>query len=395
MTARAAQAVNLPDRAYFDFNDAVDVAVAVHYDKDELRGRLLDRLESVLTSLLQQGKYHARTFLVGNLQGDPGDTLVVELDGDKRGLWIDFATGESGDILALWAAVRGFMLPRDFCHLLDDVAGWLAVPRSNLPPIQAAASRSAPAYDDLGPATAKWNYQDTNGKLLAVVSRYDPPQGKQYRPWDVQARAMQIPQIRPLYNLPTISQSDVVVLVEGEKCADALSQLGIVATTAMGGAGAAIDKTDWSVLTGKTVVVWPDHDDAGSKYADAVIVKLQSMGAQVRRVAIPQDKPKKWDAADAVAEGCDVHSLLASSKNLKPVAISRFEVTQWRAVDRFVGEPKPRRWLVEGIFPLAQAALVAAGGGVGKSFLLLSLARDVAAFDGTSYNAPMLFWSDS
>ena len=44
MTALAAQAVNLPDRSYFDFNDAVNVVAAVHYDKDELRGRLLDRL---------------------------------------------------------------------------------------------------------------------------------------------------------------------------------------------------------------------------------------------------------------------------------------------------------------------------------------------------------------
>ena len=43
------------------------------------------------------------------------------------------------------------------------------------------------------------------------------------------------------------------------------------------------------------------------------------------------------------------------------------------------------------MFPLAQAALVAAGGGVGKSFLLLALAREVAAFDGVWANAPTLF----
>jgi RecA-family ATPase len=43
------------------------------------------------------------------------------------------------------------------------------------------------------------------------------------------------------------------------------------------------------------------------------------------------------------------------------------------------------------VFPLAQAALVAAGGGVGKSFLLLALARQVAAFDGVWANAPILF----
>ena len=38
------------------------------------------------------------------------------------------------------------------------------------------------------------------------------------------------------------------------------------------------------------------------------------------------------------------------------------------ALDRFTGQPQARRWLVEGVFPQAQAALVAAAGGVGKSF---------------------------
>ena len=112
---------------------------------------------------------------------------------------------------------------------------------------------------------------------------------------------MRMPEPRPLYNLPAISAVDAVVLVEGEKCADALMRVGIVATTAMGGAATAIDKTDWSPLTGKTIAVWPDHDAAGAKYADAVITKLRSIGAQVRRVTVPMDKPKKWDAADADA----------------------------------------------------------------------------------------------
>lgn len=45
------------------------------------------------------------------------------------------------------------------------------------------------------------------------------------------------------------------------------------------------------------------------------------------------------------------------------------------------------------MFPQAQAALVAAAGGVGKSFLLLALAREVAAFDGTKDKAQIVFGS--
>ncbi len=225
---------------------------------------------------------------------------------------------------------------------------------------------------------------------LACVYRYDTPTGKQYRPWDARARAMRMPEPRPLYNLPAITASDAVVLVEGEKCADALMQVGIVATTAMGGAATAIDKTDWTPLVGKTVAVWPDHDDAGARYTDAVIPKLIHIGAKVRRVSVPQDKPTKWDAADAVTEGFDVEGLLRSAR---PVAgaVQPMDIIRWRAADRFIGEPQARRWLVDGVFPQAQAALIAAAGGVGKSFLLLALAREVAAFDGIWANAPTLF----
>jgi len=94
------------------------------------------------------------------------------------------------------------------------------------------------------------------------------------------------------------------------------------------------------------------------------------IGARVRRVTVPQDRPRKWDAADAVQS---------------------LDITRWRAADRFIGEPQVRRWLVDGVFPQAQAALIAAAGGVGKSFLLLALAREVAAFDGIWANAPTLF----
>src|SRR5690606_41114513 len=153
------------------------------------------------------------------------------------------------------------------------------------------------------------------------------------------------------YHLPAVAKADTVVLVEGEKCADALMQLGIVATTAMGGAATALAKTDWSPLAGKTVIVWPDNDDAGARYANAVIPTLLGIGARVRRISIPENKPQKWDAADAVAEGVDVQSLLA---NAMPVTNDQprqpFEITQWRARERFTGEPQPRYWLIEGVF---------------------------------------------
>ena len=371
------------------------------HNKDELRTRLLNQVESALYYLFPNGKRRGARFVVGNVQGDAGESLVIEIEGAKRGVWFDFATGESGDVLALWAAVRGFTLPGQFGELLDDLAGWLLVPRANAVAVEFKPS-GAPVQDALGAVTGKWEYRSADGDLLAYVYRYDTRQGKQYRPWDVKAHAMRMPAIRPLYNLPEMASAEVVVLVEGEKCAQALIEVGVVATTAMGGASAGIDKTDWLPLSGKTVVIWPDHDAVGAKYAHAVTRRLCSMGVTVRAVRIPKDKPPKWDAADAVDEGFDIDSLLRAAtapqndggEIATPAeAPKRFDISQWHAVERFVGKPKARRWLVAGVFPMAQAALVAAGGGVGKSFLLLSLAREVAVPDGTFINAPVLFGS--
>ena len=162
MKTTAIDAVIVPPHPFFDFNDAPD-RIERRHDKDELRNRLLDQLEAVLMYLFPRGKRQGTRFVVGNVQGDAGDSLVIELEGPKRGVWIDFATGESGDVLALWAAVRGFAVPRDFGELLDDVGDWLVVMTSFIP----APAKSSAAHDTLGPHTAKWDYHSTDGKLLA------------------------------------------------------------------------------------------------------------------------------------------------------------------------------------------------------------------------------------
>ena len=387
MTAATNESLPNGTHSFFDFNDAVDCHPPA-YGRDEIRAHLLERLDAVLAYLFPNGKRRGSQFFVGNLQGEPGESLVIELEGPKRGLWLDFATGECGDVFDLWASVRDFDAKRDFARLLDDVGQWLAVAR---PAPVASIKKSGVVYDELGASSAKWDYLDAAGQLLACVYRYDTPDGKQYRPWDARAQAMRMPDPRPLYNLPAVMASETVVLVEGEKCADALMQLGVVATTAMGGAATAIEKTNWSPLAGKAVTIWPDNDEAGAKYASAVAPTLRKICAQVRQIAIPSDAPKKWDAADAVAEGFDVKGLLGNAVGTSGEKPKHFDLSEWHAVDRFVGEPRERQWLVKGVFPMAQAALVAAGGGVGKSFLLLSLARHVAAFDGSWIDTPMLF----
>jgi putative DNA primase/helicase len=301
-----------------DFNDSVPQAEAVAAERREaVRAALLARLEGLLSVLFPAGRTRRGKFLIGDVLGSPGDSLEVVLAGDKAGLWTDRATGEGGDVFDLLAAHHGLDAERDFARVLDlaeDLVGRVsAAPASR----RRRTNRQTP-LDELGPATAKWDYLDAQGRLIAVVYRYDPPgRKKEFRPWDARRRKMAPPEPRPLYNQPGMTRAAQVVLVEGEKCAQALIDAGIVATTAMHGANAPVDKTDWSPLQDKAVLIWPDRDKPGWEYAMAAAQAALAAGAASCDVLLPpEDRPEGWDAADAVAEGFDVGAFIAAGPRM-------------------------------------------------------------------------------
>ena len=293
-----------------DFNDAdKPVPRDLDAEREAIRAELLARLESLLTTLFPAGKKRGGKFFIGDVLGSPGDSLEVVLDGDKAGLWTDRATGDGGDIFALLAAHFGINAHTDFPRVLDAATELLG--RAPAAPVR--KGKSVPPVDDLGPATAKWDYLDASGKLIAVVYRYDPPgRKKEFRPWDARRRKMAPPDPRPLYNQPGMSSAAQVVLVEGEKCAQALIGAGIVATTAMHGANAPVEKTDWSPLAAKAVLIWPDRDKPGWEYATQAAQAILAAGAKSCHVLYPPEEAAEgWDAADAVAEGFDLAAFLA------------------------------------------------------------------------------------
>jgi len=302
-----------------DFNDTpTPIPRNLDAEREAIRAELLARLESVLATLFPAGKKRGGKFLVGDVLGSPGDSLEIVLDGDKAGLWTDRATGGGGDIFALIAAHLGLDAHADFPRVLD--AATELVGRAPATSRSAARkSKSVPPVDDLGPATAKWDYLDASGKLIAVVYRYDPPgRKKEFRPWDARRRKMAPPDPRPLYNQPGVTGAAQVVLVEGEKCAQALIDTGIVTTTAMHGANAPVEKTDWLPLAGKAVLIWPDRDKPGWEYATQAAQAILSAGAKTCHVLYPPEEAADgWDAADAVAEGFDVASFLAHGPRLQ------------------------------------------------------------------------------
>lgn len=361
-----------------DFNDAADqIAPGAKLDSGEIRQRLLSRLPSYLEWLLPNGKIRGHRFFVGDVTGSAGDSLVVELDGDRAGMWYDFATGEGGDVFGLWAAVHGLNSQRDFGEILRGAAKWLG-----LEPEAAKPKPRRREDDRLGAPTDRWDYRDADGQLIACVYRYDLPDGeKEFRPWDVVARKTRMPEPRPLYNLPGIKDATEVVLVEGEKCADALISQGIPATTAMGGASAPVDKTDWTPLTGKHVLIWPDNDEPGRKYARTAIAVLQTAIAVTTAILLPpEDKSKGWDAADAVAEGIDVAEFIRTAEKVtetthEPDLIPAFSYGHYLDDD----SPTPPDLIAPRV--LTPGGMLVFGGApkVGKSDFLLSMLAHMAA----------------
>ncbi|WP_264686602.1 AAA family ATPase [Wolbachia endosymbiont (group B) of Rhopobota naevana] len=329
-------------------------------EKEQLKTQLLSNIRSCLSYLLPRGTFRGDKFYVGNLQGNKGQSMIVELTGNKAGLWHDFSTEEGGDIFDLWAAVTG---KNQFTDTIEDIAKWIGYSEKN---------------NTLGQPTASWNYYDESDQVIATVYRYNTDSRKRYLPFDVKRSSFTPPQIRPLYNIPGIMKSDKVILVEGEKCADALIEQGMTATTAMLGANAPIEKTDWSPLKGKHVIIWPDNDESGKQYAEKVVKKLTFLGVlSLTLLEIPENKPKGWDAADSVQTNIDISEFIENNSR-KVIVKQLLNIQEW-SVERFIGPVPEQKFLVEGLFPLGVTSILAAMGDTGKGMLLLDLALKVAS----------------
>jgi twinkle protein len=71
---------------------------------------LAQRAEAVAKYLLPNGKKSGQEYCVGDIHGDEGKSLKICLTGDKAGVFSDFASGEAGDLLTLWALKRNMTI---------------------------------------------------------------------------------------------------------------------------------------------------------------------------------------------------------------------------------------------------------------------------------------------
>ncbi len=145
--------------------------------------------------------------------------------------------------------------------------------------------------DGLGRILATYDYRNAAGELLFQVVRFEGKEFRQRRPdgnggwlWKLGRTP------RVLYRLPELMAAprDVRVwVVEGEKDADRLASVGLLATTNPGGAGKWSKLADDSALHGRLVVIIPDKDAAGRAHATDVAMRLQNRAAEIRIVELP------------------------------------------------------------------------------------------------------------
>jgi hypothetical protein len=282
-----------------------------------------------------------------------------------------------------------------------------------------------------------YDYIDESGELLFQKLRYIDADGKKtfrQRKPDGQGGWVyalgDTPKI--LYNLPAVKQGVAggypIWVVEGEKDADTLIEIGIIATTMPGGAGKWLD-IHTEALAGAEVEIIADNDEPGIAHAKLVLSELTKAGC----VANIWVAPKGKDVTEYLAMGGSLDDFLAlemdkptPSPAVEPVAVPptsdafsqartkleallvRTDLTPQQVLvkaqdiallasrdkpvdfgrlvdwDSFINESTDDSydWVIEDILERGERVIVVAAEGVGKTML----ARQVAILSGCGIN---------
>jgi 5S rRNA maturation endonuclease (ribonuclease M5) len=177
---------------------------------------------------------------------------------------------------------------------------------------------------------AVYPYVDESGKLLFEVVRFDPKDFVQRRPdgnggWVWNLNGVR----RVLYRLPdvlkAVQSGRIIFIVEGEKDADALGGLGLVATTNPHGAGKWREEYS-QALKGAHVAIIPDRDDAGRRHAESVARSLWGKAKTIKVVELSGDGVKDvsdWLRAGGTKE--ELLKLVAQAPEWKPAPAVSYE----------------------------------------------------------------------
>lgn len=213
-----------------------------------------------------------------------------------------------------------------------------------------------------------WVYTDRAGADVMRVVRFDlPDESKQFRPVHRAGDGWKIgdpPGKLPLYRLADLPSAGPVYVCEGEKATDAACAINLAAVTSAHGSSSA-GKTDWTPLAGRDVIILPDADEPGEKYARDVTAILAGLipPAKVKIVRLP-DLPDGGDIVEYIAASGTREKIeqLAGDMEAGPTAgpvLTCLADVQAREI----------AWLWPGRVPMGRITLLVGRPGEGKSFL--------------------------
>jgi putative DNA primase/helicase len=318
----------------------------------------LSSLESLLYEWFPNGHREGHEFKIGSLSGEPGRSLSINT---RTGVWKDFSSDAGGsDPISLLAAIRSCSMKEAAAEIGErfrtgiESQGVTAAPKPAAPaewtPTVAPEGTRLPErihHHRFGTPSGVWEYRDAAGCLFGAVCRFDLPDSvKQVVPltWArhtdgrEQWRWLSFARPRPLYGLDLLAANPDagVLIVEGEKAADAARAISPGVVLTWPGGSKAVKYADWSPLAGRKVVIWPDRDAPGVEAARAISKALAGIAAKVRIITPPAGPDDGWDLADAVAEGWDRARLIEAMKPQAAPVIEeeppQDEVEPWQPV---------------------------------------------------------------
>jgi putative DNA primase/helicase len=258
--------------------------------------QLNGRIEEVAKRLLGEPNRDLSTR--SQLRFGRNGSVAVELDGTKRGQWYDHENKLGGDALDLVSRCTG-------------LSGRAAAERAATEFGIAAEQPSRPKHQRI---VATYDYRDETGALLFQVVRYAPKTFRQRRPDGSGGWSWRVKGVRQVpYRLPELAERDApVFVVEGEKDADRLASLGLVATCNAGGANKWPDALN-RFFEGRTVYILPDNDAAGRSHAEKVAAALYGIADAIHIVDLV-DLPPSGDVSDWLDTGGDGERLIELCK---------------------------------------------------------------------------------
>jgi predicted P-loop ATPase len=282
-------------------------------DFQSLGRTLLSNCVSYLNEWFPEGKLEGREYVCGNLSGAPGKSLKINID---TGMWADFASGEKGgDLISLYAAKYGISQGDAFKKLGN---GDLPVTAnggngSSKKPITKLDLTIPPANESptISGAQAIYQYKGSEGETLFYIARYQEDDNKKrLTPYSWSKEKGWVnkswPAPRPLYGLDRLAANPDkrVLIVEGEKCVDALLTLNqsIYEPISWPNGTNSYNRADWSPIHGRHVLIWPDADPPGIKAAHEIAKLLSPHCPEIKILQVPDNKNGK-DVADAIAAG--------------------------------------------------------------------------------------------